>query len=97
VLVDELLGGARPPGYPFDAKSHNAVAAAVAQGRADWGVAIKPVADLYSLKFRPLREERYDFVIPASRASRPAVVAFQRILASDEARHNLAALGFTRP
>ena len=30
------------PRLPGQAKSHNAVAAAVAQGRADWGVAIRP-------------------------------------------------------
>ena len=44
VLIDKLLGGARPPGYANQPRSHNAVAAAVAQGRADWGVAIEPVA-----------------------------------------------------
>src|SRR5262249_28434452 len=37
VLIDRLLGGARPPGYWAEARSHNAVVAAVAQGRADWG------------------------------------------------------------
>ena len=40
ILIDRLLGGARPAGYAVQPKSHNAVAAAVAQGRADWGVAI---------------------------------------------------------
>src|SRR5262249_15787815 len=34
ILIDRLLGDARPPGYLTEAKSHNAVAAAVAQGRA---------------------------------------------------------------
>ena len=40
VLIDKLLDGKRPPGYSNQPRSHNAVAAAVAQGRADWGVAI---------------------------------------------------------
>ena len=44
VLVDNLLEGARPPGYANQPKSHNAVAAAIAQDRADWGLAIEPVA-----------------------------------------------------
>ena len=44
VLVDKLLAGARPAGYANQPKSHNAVAAAIAQSRADWGVAIEPVA-----------------------------------------------------
>src|SRR5262249_5305781 len=44
VLLDGLLRGRRPPGSAVEARSHNAVTAAVAQGRADWGVAIGPVA-----------------------------------------------------
>ena len=44
ILIDRLLGAARPAGYGNQPRSHNAVAAAVAQGRADWGVAIEPVA-----------------------------------------------------
>ena len=55
VLIDGLLAGARPPGYAVEARSHNAVAAAVAQGRADWGVAIAPVAEAYGLGFLPIR------------------------------------------
>jgi putative molybdopterin biosynthesis protein len=95
VLVDEILRGARPPGYHFEVKSHNAVAAAVAQGRADWGVAIAPVAAAYGLGFRPLREERFDFAVPEARWERPAVAAFRRILASDEARRRLRESGFS--
>ena len=44
VLIDELLGDRRPDGYAYEPRSHNAVAAAVAQGRADWGVTIETVA-----------------------------------------------------
>src|SRR5262249_13656281 len=62
ILIDQLLKGAQPPGYSTEAHSHNAVAAAVAQGRADWGVAIAPVARQAALGFVPLREEHYDFV-----------------------------------
>ena len=51
ILIDQLLGAARPPGYGNQPRSHNAVAAAVAQGRADWGVAIQPVAAMYGLGF----------------------------------------------
>src|SRR5919106_788345 len=45
ILIDRLLAGARPAGYFAQPRSHNAVAVAVAQGRADWGVAISTVAD----------------------------------------------------
>jgi putative molybdopterin biosynthesis protein len=94
VLLDGLLRGRRPPGSAVEVRSHNAVAAAVAQGRADWGVAIEPVARLYGLGFRPHRAERYDFAIPADRWDRPAVRAFRDLLAEDETRRNLADLGF---
>ena len=48
LLIDQLLAGARPPGYWNQPRSHNAVAAAVAQGRADWGVAIEPSPRLWA-------------------------------------------------
>ena len=80
VLIDGLLAGARPPGFAVEARSHNAVAAAVRQGRADWGVAIEPVAAGYGLGFLPLRAERYDFAIPEARWDRPAVAAFRGLL-----------------
>lgn len=94
VLIDRLLGEARPPGYWHQSRSHNAVAAAVAQGRADWGVTIEAVAGLYGLGFLPLRDESYDFLIPAGRMDRPAVTAFIERLRSAEFAGQLAALGF---
>ena len=74
-------------------RSHNAVAAAVAQGRADWGVCIESVARQAGLGFLPLQEERYDFVIPKSRLERPAVKEFLELLARDTNRQRLGALG----
>ena len=94
ILLDGLLGGARPAGYPNQPKSHNAVAAAVAQGRADWGVAIRSVAEAYGLGFAPLADEHYDFFLPEARAGRPAVAAFLAVLAGEEGRAALRALGF---
>jgi putative molybdopterin biosynthesis protein len=95
ILLDGLLGGARPAGYANQPKSHNAVAAAVAQGRADWGVAIATVAEAYGLGFLPLAEEHYDFFLPEARAGRPAVQAFLAALRAPELRARLVALGFT--
>jgi putative molybdopterin biosynthesis protein len=94
LLIDGLLGGARPAGYLAEARSHNAVAAAVAQGRADWGVAIAPVARAYGLGFLPLREEQYDFVVPRARRQRPAVRAFVDLLAEAATRQALRERGF---
>ncbi|WP_281262058.1 substrate-binding domain-containing protein [Azospirillum thermophilum] len=96
ILTDRLLGAARPTGYWTQAKSHNAVAVAVAQHRADWGVAIASVARLYGLGFLPLQEEHYDFVIPRARRDRPAVRRFLAALDSPEVAEALAGLGFER-
>jgi putative molybdopterin biosynthesis protein len=94
ILIDRLLGKARPPGYLAEARSHNAVAAAVAQGRADWGVAIATVAQDAGLGFLPLQEERYDFVVPRSRQGRPAVEGFRQLLDRPEVRNRLQDMGF---
>jgi putative molybdopterin biosynthesis protein len=94
ILIDRLLGGARPDGYTSQAKTHNAVAVAVAQGRADWGVAIETVARAYGLGFLPLQAEHYDFVVSRSRQERAPVQRFLAILAGDPVRAELAALGF---
>ena len=93
VLIDKLLAGARPPGYANQPKSHNAVAAAIAQGRADWGVAIEPVAKLYGLGFLPLSPEHYDFLLVESRKDRPAVQAFLAALREPATREHIRALG----
>jgi len=94
IVIDRLLDGARPVGYSHQAKSHNAVAAAVAQGRADWGVAIETVAHRYGLGFLPLQPERYDFVVPKARATRPPVLRFLELLREDPVRAQLSDLGF---
>ena len=96
ILIDRLLGGARPEGYWNQPRSHNAVAAAVAQHRADWGMTIAPVADAAGLGFIPLAEEHYDFALVTARKERPAVRAFLDALGSDEARAALERAGFRR-
>ncbi len=95
ILIDQLLGSARPPGHAAQAKSHNAVAAAVAQGRADWGVAIATVAARYGLGFLPMQAEFYDFAIPTGRMARPEVQRFADLLARPQTQAALAQMGFT--
>ena len=68
--------------------------AAVAQGRADWGVAISPVAAQYGLGFLPLGPEHYDFAVPRDRLARPAVRRFVELLGDPSVRADLARLGF---
>ncbi len=94
ILIDRLLGGARPAGYTSQAKTHSAVAVAVAQGRADWGVAIETVAREYGLGFLPLQPEQYDFIVPRTRLRRAPVQRFVAMLASEPVRAALATLGF---
>jgi putative molybdopterin biosynthesis protein len=94
ILIDRLLGGAKPNGYWNQPRSHNAVAAAVAQKRADWGVTIAPVAHAAALGFIPLAEEHYDFALVLSRKERPAVQAFLQALQSAGVRDALERAGF---
>ena len=95
ILIDQLLGERRPPGYPYEPRSHFAVAAAVSQGRADWGVTIETVARQAGLRFQSLQAEYYDFVIPADRWDRPAIRALRELLADGTSvRAELAELGF---
>jgi putative molybdopterin biosynthesis protein len=92
-LYDRLLGDARPAGYGVEASSHHAIAAAVAQGRADFGIAIDIVAKDRGLGFLPLSEERYDFFVPEARRQRPAVQAFFDELDQPETRAALLRRG----
>ena len=92
-LVDRLLAGARPSGYAVQPRTHNAVAAAVVQQRADWGVTLDTVARNAGLRFIPIQAEQYDFVVPAARADRPAVKAFRERLADPATRDALTRLG----
>jgi molybdate-binding protein len=94
ILIDRLLGDIRPDGYWNQPRSHNAVAAAVAQHRADWGMTIAPVAHASGLGFIPLAEEHYDFALVSAHKQRPAVQAFLEALASDESRAALTTAGF---
>jgi len=94
ILTDRLLNGARPAGYWSQPKSHNAVAVAVAQNRADWGMAIESVARQYGLGFIPAQDEHYDFAIPKARWDSPAVQHFRKVLADASVQEALRAMGF---
>lgn len=92
-LIERLLDGVRPPGYAVQPRNHHAVAAAVSQGRADWGVTLDTIANRAGLGFLPLQEERYDFVVPKSRARRTGVAAFKKLLNEPSTVDGLARLG----
>jgi putative molybdopterin biosynthesis protein len=92
-LIDRLLNGAKPHGYAVQPRTHNAVAAAVVQQRADWGMTLDTIARTAGLGFIPVQNEQYDFVTPKARAEREAVKAFRALLDSQAARDALTRLG----
>jgi len=93
ILIDRLLAGAIPSGYAVQPRNHSAVAAAVAQHRADWGVCIESVARQSGLGFLPLTEEHYDFAVPKTRLNRTAVQDFIELLREENVRAQLTAIG----
>jgi putative molybdopterin biosynthesis protein len=93
VLIDRLLGGDKPSGFAVQPRNHHAVAAAVSQGRADWGVTLEWIAANAGLGFLPVQEEHFDFVVPTSRANRTAVAAFKAMLAEPTVKSALEQLG----
>lgn len=94
VLIDGLVGARRPDGYLHQARTHHAVAAAIAQGRADWGVTLDTVAAGAGLAGIPVADERYDLAVAEARWDRPAVAALRDLLADPEVRSRLAGFGF---
>jgi putative molybdopterin biosynthesis protein len=80
------------PGYDTRATGHLEVAAAIAAGVADVGVASEPAALAYGLAFVPLTEERFDLVIPAAQAGSREVQAMLRVLSSPWLLEQLASL-----
>ncbi len=95
VLLDRLLAGQRPSGFFQEAKSHNSVAAAIAQKRADWGIAIRSVAEDSGLDFFPMQDEEYDFIIPNKRLNRPEVRQFINLLKEANIQSQLNKLGLS--
>jgi putative molybdopterin biosynthesis protein len=94
ILIDRLLAGTTPSGYAVQPGNHSAVAAAIVQHRADWGVAIETMARSNDLGFIPIQDEHYDFAVPTSRWNRPEVRAFVELLRNDVTREKLTELGF---
>ena len=91
-LADYGIDPARLPGYETAAAGHLEVAAAIAAGIADVGVASEPAALAYALAFVPLTQESFDLVIPAAHAGAHEVRAMIRALSSRGLLDQLASL-----
>jgi len=86
-LLDRELtaAGIQPsqlPGYNTQATGHLHVAAAIAAGLADAGIASEPAALAYGLAFIPLASEHFDLVIPATHSSAREVQGLLKVLSS---------------
>jgi molybdate-binding protein len=83
-------------GYATRATGHLEVAAAIAAGLADAGIASEPAALAYGLAFVPLAAERFDLVVPAAQVSSREVQGLLRALSSPWLLDQLASLpGYT--
>jgi molybdate-binding protein/transcriptional regulator with XRE-family HTH domain len=79
-------------GYQTRATGHLEVAASIAAGLADAGIASEPAALAYDLAFVPLTEERFDLVVPAAQAQSREVQGLLRALSSPWLHDQLASL-----
>jgi putative molybdopterin biosynthesis protein len=81
-LADVGIEAGQLPGYGTRAAGHLQVAAAVAAGLADAGIASEPAALAYGLAFVPLAAERFDLVVPAGQAGTRQVQGLLKVLSS---------------
>ncbi len=91
-LATHGIDPASLPGYDSQATGHLQVAAAVAAGLADAGVASEPAALAYGLAFVPLADERFDWVIPARQSDSREVQCLLRVLSSPWLAGQLASI-----
>ncbi len=91
VLLDKLLKekGVNEPeklikGYTYEVKTHSAVATAILQGRADAGISLRAMAELFNLDFIPIGVEIYDFIVRKEKVENKFVNKFLETLKSKE-------------
>jgi len=97
VLLDyqmERLGLSQNPvyGYNIEVYTHLAVAAAVASGRADCGLAVSAAAAALGLDFVPIVKERYDLVIDMDSSTPEMLSALMGLLGPGAFRDDVAKL-----
>lgn len=80
-------------GYDREEFTHTSVAVQIASDTADAGMGIYSAARIYDLDFVPVCMEQYDLLIPDYAWDTPAVQKLLEILASDDFRSRLEALG----
>lgn len=96
-MIDQLLAAnglqaSDLPGYAHEEFTHDAVAAAVASGKADAGIAIRAAAARYDLGFVPLGTDLYCLAVRSEIAHGPAVTHLLRRFRGETFKTRLAAL-----
>jgi molybdate-binding protein len=96
-LLDRELASAgiqasQLPGYGTRVTGHLEVAAAIAAGLADAGIASEPAARTYDLAFIPLAGEHFDLIIPAGQFTTREAQSLLKILSSAWLIDQLASL-----
>jgi putative molybdopterin biosynthesis protein len=91
-LSEAGIAAGQLPGYRTRVTGHLQVAAAIAAGLADAGIASEPAALAYGLAFVPLTTEQFDLVIPAGQAGTREVQGLRKILSSAWLLNQLASL-----
>jgi putative molybdopterin biosynthesis protein len=97
-LLDESLASAGVPvgavtGYRTGARSHMAVAEAIAAGLADAGVGVRAAAGAWGIDHLGLGQERYDLVVPDHFLDIPPVRSLLDVLRRPGLRAQVEALG----
>jgi len=92
--LDQLhIAPDRISGYTREEITHSGVAAQIAAGSADTGLAIMAAARLFGLEFIPVAEECYDFAVRKDILETPLVRRFLALLKSAEFRRRLEIMG----
>ena len=91
-LASAGIDASQLPGYTTQVTGHLEVAAAIAAGLGDAGIASEPAALAYGLAFVPLTAEHFDLVIPAGHAGTREVQGLLKILSSAWLLDQLASL-----
>jgi molybdate transport repressor ModE-like protein len=81
-ILSELGGRASVRGYRSEYFTHSSACEAVARGRADVTMTIRPIAESFSLRFSAIGWERYDFAVKEEILEKEAFSEFLRELTS---------------
>ena len=81
-------------GYEHIANSHFHVARRIAEGHVDVGVGVRSAANIFGLDFLPLRQSRYDLVVPKLYlTAHPSIGNLLEAIVSRQFRTEIEALG----